>query len=130
MISTKLKQIFTLSIPVFIAHEIEEFATGFWKIDPLTNFVAKLFPDKNLAVFTIFNIVLLVVIIIVALALKSAKWQLAMFTFFGLAYLFELSHLVRFFYTFQYYPGMITAFLSLIMGFLFWKELINCWKKE
>ncbi len=129
MISTKLKRIFIWSIPVFMIHEIEEFATGFWKIDPLTNYVAKFFPSTNLAVFTIFNLELLVFIIVIALALQSPKWQMRMFTVFGFVYFFELSHIVRLLTTFEYYPGMITAFLSLIMGFFFWKELIKNWQQ-
>jgi hypothetical protein len=128
MISSRLKKIFVLSIPIFIIHEVEEFVTGFWKIDPFTDFVARLFPDKNLAIFTIFNLELIIFMIFVALALKSPRWQLRMFTVFGLVYLFELSHVVRLFVDFKYYPGMITAFLSLIAGFFFWKELIKIYK--
>ena len=128
MISTKLKKIFIFSIPIFILHEIEEFITGFWKVDPLTNYVAKFFPDRNLAIFTIFNLELLLFMVVVALALKSEKWQLRMFTLFGFVYFFELSHVVRLFNTFEYYPGMITAFMSLIIGFFFWKELLANYK--
>lgn len=128
MISTKLKNIFIFSIPVFIVHEIEEFVTGFWKIDPLTSFVAKLFPDKNLAVFAIFNLELIILMVVIAVALRSPKWQLRMFILFGLVYFFELSHVVRLIHSFNYYPGMITAFLSLIVGFFYWKELIRNWK--
>ncbi len=128
MITPKLKTIFYISIPVFIAHEIEEFITGFWKIDPLTASVANLFSSKNLAVFTIFNIELILFMIVIALALKSEKWQLRMFTLFGLVYLFELSHVVRLLSTFEYYPGMITAFASLVVGFFFWKELLQNYK--
>ena len=128
MITNRLKKLFLLSIPVFVLHEIEEFITGFWKVDPLTNYVAKLFPDKNLAIFTFFNLELLLFMMVVALALKSERWQLRMFTLFGLVYFFELSHVIRLFTSIKYYPGMITAFLSLIIGFFFWKELIKNYK--
>jgi len=128
VISNKLRKIFIFSIQIFIIHEFEEFITGFWKVDPFTSFIAKLFPDKNLAVFTIFNLELIIFMVVIALALKSPKWQLRMFTLFGLLYFFELSHVFRLLTTFEYYPGMITAFLSLIVGFFYWKELIQNWR--
>lgn len=129
MVSSRLKNIFTASIPIFVAHEAEEFATGFWKVDPLTAYIANLFPDRNMAVFTIFNVEFLIIMIAIAMALRSAKWQLRMFTVFGFLYLFELSHITRLLSEFEYYPGMVTAFISLIVGLFFWRELIRNWKE-
>lgn len=128
MVSDKLKNYFFISIPFFVAHETEELVTAFWEVDPLTNFVASFFADIPQALFIAWNFEFLLFLIIIALLLRGEMWILRIFTVFGLLFLLEFGHLVRVFLYFEYYPGMITAFPLLIIGFFFWKELVRCYR--
>lgn len=130
MISNRLKNLFFLSLPFFLAHEVEEFMTGFWKVDPLTNFAASFFTDIPQAIFIAWNFEFLLFLGIIAFLVKGGKWTLRVFTILGLLFAMEINHLVRFFVNFEYYPGMITAFALLVIGFFFWKELIKNYKEN
>lgn len=125
MISNRLRNLFFLSIPIFAAHEAEEFIGEFWKVDPVTNFASSFFESIPQAIFIAWNFEFLLFLGVIAFLIKGGRWPLRMFTILGLLFLMELNHLVRFLFTFQYYPGMITAFMLIIVGLFFWKELIR-----
>lgn len=127
MISQKLKTIFTISIPVFIAHGLEEYFTGFYNIDGLSRLVFSPFETMTIfqATFLLLQIMIWVLLIISFLLITSEKWQLRLAIIPGLAYIFELHHIWKALMLGGYYPGVITAIAFPIIGFLFWKELLK-----
>ncbi len=127
MISQKLKTIFIISIPVFIAHGLEEYFNGFYNIDWSFKLVfgsLETMPVSQ-AVFVVFQMTLWAALIVFAFLIASEKWRLRLMIFPGLIYIFELHHIWKALESWSYYPGAITAIAFLIIGFLFWKELFR-----
>jgi len=130
MITNRLKNIFALSIPLFIAHGMEEILTGFYNIDSQAEFW---FGNLNSlpvaqATFILFQIMIWLLLIVGYLLLLGPKWQLRLMFIPGIVFIYELQHLYKAFEVGGYYPGLITAVPLYIVGFLFWKELIKNYK--
>lgn len=127
MISQKLKTIFFISIPVFVAHGLEEYFNGFYNADPIFKFFFHYFDAMPIpqATFLLFQIMLWVALIIFAFLLLSEKWRLRLMIIPGLIYILELHHFLEALVSAGYYPGAITAIAFPIIGFLFWKELLK-----
>ena len=129
MITNRLKNIFALSIPLFIAHGIEEILTGFYNIDSQAEFW---FGNLNSlpvaqATFILFQIMIWLLLIVGYLLLLGPKWQLRLMFIPGVVLVYELHHLYKAFEVGGYYPGLITALLFPIIAFFFWKELVKSW---
>ncbi|MSU55510.1 MAG: hypothetical protein EXS46_03165 [Candidatus Taylorbacteria bacterium] len=130
MISQKLKTIFYISIPIFIAHGLEEYFTGLYNVDSHVKFMFGYFnalPTPQ-AIFLLFQISLWFVLIISALLISGEKWQLRLMIIPGLVYIYELHHFWKAIEIGGYYSGVITAIAFPIIGFLFWKELLKNFK--
>jgi hypothetical protein len=132
MISKKLKTIFALSIPIFIAHGLEEYLVGFYNVDNIFKFVFRPFEIMTVlqATFLLFQIMIWLLLIISFLLISNEKWKLRLMIIPGLVYIFELHHIWKALILWDYYPGVITAIIFPIIGFLFWKELFKNWKKH
>ena len=130
MITSKLKNIFLLSIPLFIAHGLEEILTGFYNVDSHVAFMfGKLATMPTIqALFILFQIMIWLVLIIGYLLLLGPKWQLRLMFIPGIVFIYELHHLYKAFDVGGYYPGIITAIPLYAVGFFFWKELIKNYK--
>ena len=130
MISNKLQNIFLLSIPLFIAHGLEEYFTGFYKVDSIFFFIFQSFETMSVfqATFLLFQIMLWALLIIAYLML-SRKFVIGLLTILGIFFVLELHHLTDALIRLEYYPGMITGILFPIIGFFYWKELIKNWKQ-
>lgn len=127
MISNKLKIIFIISIPVFIAHGLEEFLNDFYNIDWSTKLVFGFLNEMSVpqATFLVFQIMLWLALIIFAFLIASDKWRLRLMLLPGIIFLVELHHPWSVITSWDYYPGAISAIPLLILGFLFWKELLK-----
>ncbi len=132
MISNRLKNVFALSVPVFIAHGIEEFLTGFYNLDAWD--LAIFAPIANLsthaAMFLTFQIMLWLLLIVAFLLLLGERWQLRMLAVLGLVYIFEFHHLVKALLVGGYYPGLITALAFPIIAYFFWQEWFRTLKSH
>ena len=126
----KLQKLFLFSIPLFIAHGLEEILTGFYNIDSQVAFwfgnLAKL-PNTR-ALFLLFQIMFWLMLIIGYLLLLGPKWQLRLMFIPGIAFVYELHHLYKALGAGGYYSGIITAIPLYIIGFFFWKEFIQSWR--
>lgn len=78
MMSQKLKTIFIISIPVFIAHGLEEFFNGFYNVDWSFKFVFGFLNTMTVpqATFLVFQIMLWLAFIVFAFLIASEKWRL------------------------------------------------------
>ncbi len=130
MISRKLKTIFGLSIPLFILHGIEEYRTGFYSDNKLYQFVFQPFLEMSWhqVMFATFQVMLWLLLIVSFLLVASERWRLRLMVVLGLVYVFELHHIWKAVVSWSYYPGLITAIPLIIVGFFFWKELLQNWR--
>jgi len=130
MISQKLKTIFYISIPVFIAHGLEEILNGFYNFDWSTKIVFGFLNGMSLpqATFVVFQIMLWLALIIFAFLITSEKWRLRLMFLPGIIFIVELHHPWSAITSWGYYPGVITSIPLVILGFLFWKELLSNYK--
>ena len=131
MISNKLKLIFCLSIPLFIAHGIEEFVTHFYDIDSHDQAIFGLLSElsNHGATFVTFQVMLWLLLIISFFLLMGQRWQFNVLAIAGLIYIYELHHIYKAIMIGGYYPGLYTALLFPILAFFFWKEWVSL-KKE
>jgi len=127
MISTRLKNIVALSIPLFISHGLEEIVTGFYHVDSHSLFVfhyLNSLPAPQ-AVFVLFQIMLWLTLLIAYALILGPQWHIRLLTILGIGFIYELHHLYKAFVVGGYYPGIITAIPLYIVGFFFWRELIK-----
>lgn len=125
MISARLKNIFALSIPLFIAHGIEEFATHFYDTDAWDQAIfGNLFGNLSThgATFVTFQIMLWLLLIISFLLLLGEKWQFRILAIAGAVYIYELHHIIKAVSVGGYYSGLITALAFPIVAYFFWRE--------
>jgi len=126
MISKKLKNIFAFSIPVFIAHGIEEYFTRLYDFDPFY----QLFSNPK-AVFIFFVLVLGNTLLIISyILIRKNKWVFGLSIALGLLFIFELIHIYDAVRAGGYYPGLITSFAFPILAIFLGKELLNNYKKS
>jgi len=132
MMSQKLKTLFYISIPLFVAHGLEEIFNGFYNVDWSTKLVFGFLYEMPVpqATFWVFQIMLWLALIIFALLISSEKWRLRLMFIPGIIFIVELHHLWSAITSWSYYPGLVTSIPVLIIGFLFWKELLNNSKKH
>ena len=127
MISSKLKNIFALSIPLFIAHGIEEFLTHFYDIDAHDQAIFGLLSSlsNHGATFVVFQIMFWLILIVSYLLISSEQWRFRLMFVPGIIFIYELHHLYKAVLTGGYYPGLITALLFPVIGYFYWRELLK-----
>lgn len=120
----KLRTIFAWSIPVFIAHGIEEYLTGFTKVDRIFAFVFQPVLGMSIAngTFVVFQIMAWIFLIVCAVLLMGERWQKRLLIIPGLLYIFEVHHLIEALLRWNYYPGLLTAIIFPVFAILFWRE--------
>lgn len=130
MITEKLQSLFLLATLLWIAHGIEELATGMYRVDSHVHFmfwfVHPLTPIH--AAFLIFQIMLWLLLVISYVLLQGPRWQLRLMYIPGLVLIYEFHHFYNAIEVGGYYPGLITALLFPIVGFFFWKELLKTFR--
>lgn len=125
MVSNRIKSLLLLSIPIFVAHEIEEWVFEFWNMDNTTLAVAKYFDNIPQSVFIVWNFAFLLSLIFVALLVRGGKWTWFMLCIPGLIFIYELNHVIKAISVGGYYPGLYTSLIFPVIGFLYWKELFR-----
>ena len=132
MITSRLKWIFGLSIPFFIAHGIEEYLTGFYNLDQWDEWIFGLLPFASIhqAMFATFQVMLWVLLVIAFFLLLSERARFYTSVLVGIIYLFELHHPIKALLAGGYYPGLITSLAFPILAFLFWREWLRNFAKR
>ncbi len=127
MITSRLKTIFALSIPLFIAHGIEEILTGFYAVDAWDAYLFQPFAQLPLhgVMFVTFQLMLWLLLVVFLVLLLGEKWRFRLLAVIGVVYIFELHHPIKALLAGGYYPGLITSLLFPILAFFFWKEWIK-----
>ncbi len=132
---TKLKATILVAIILFILHGIEEYLTGFYKVDYLFVTIAQNINIFSLALsakFLIFQFIFWLLLIIAFAQLKKEKTMLWFTILFSLIALFELEYIVNALLIKDYYPGAITSLLfpSIIVLSLFSYLCFRCCKEH
>ena len=130
MTSKKLKNFLVLSIVVVYLHFFEEVISGFYLNDWIMKYISSHFQTINQAQYYASHVVWILMIGPAALLALGGKWTLRVLTLYGFFFIFELHHLIDAIRTLNYYPGVITSIIFEIIGFFYWKELINNWRKN
>lgn len=127
--SRKLSWLYLISILIQVAHFLEEYFTGFYKVFP------SFFSDRPWTgnQFIAFNIIWLIIFLLASIGtFKNIKLSFLVLWFFivvgciGNAVLHIGSTLLRQ----QYFSGTVTAFFLLIMGVTMIKEIRNSLQKN
>jgi hypothetical protein len=131
MISSRLKNIFAFSIPLFIAHGLEEYFFGFYNIDSHIKFMFGYFEQMMplQATFLIFQIMLWLLLIVSYFLIRGERWRLWLMAIPGIIFIYELHHFYKALDVGGYYPGLVTALLFPVIGYLYWKEWTKCIKR-
>ena len=125
--SKRLQFLFLFSIPLFTLHGMEEIYSGFYTIDSHVEFVfGWLEPTISLQTsFLIFQLVFWISLVLSYFFLLKTRWSLWLAVFVGLIFIYELHHAYKALVIGAYYPGLLTAFFLYILGFFYWKALIQ-----
>ena len=130
MITSRLKIIFALSIPLFIAHGIEEIMTGFYKLDAWDEWIFGLlsFTSIHEAMFATFQVMLWLALIVFLLSLFGERARFYLLAFAGIIYVFELHHPIKAALAGGYYPGLVTSLVFPVIAYFFWREWLKIYK--
>lgn len=125
--SQKLKNLFYISIPLFIIHGLEELLNGFYNVDRSVKFTFGFLYEMPVpqATFWVFQIMLWLALVVFAFLITSEKWRLRLALLPGIIFIIELHHPWSAIVSWSYYPGLISSIPVLVVGFLFWKELLK-----
>lgn len=127
MSSEKLWKIPFWSIPLFVAHGIEEYLTFPYNRDP--NFViwGSYLHVSAQNTFLVSQAIWWIALIIGVILIKKRVWILSQLAVLALAgiYLFELEHPINAVRMSSYYSGLITSIPLIILGFFYWKSLLR-----
>lgn len=130
MISQKLKNIFILSIILFVAHGVEEFFTGFYNVDKSFLLTVGKISDNLPLAFIFYQIILWLLLLLAYFLIRKNKLVLPISIILIVVMMLELQHLYETLITGRYYPGTFSAIIFPFIAFFFLKELLNNYKKS
>ncbi len=130
MITNRLKILFLISIPVFFAHSIEEYYNNMYNVDSTFRYVYSVFQSMSIyqTSFIQLSVMIWLILIISFLLIYSNKWHLRFMLLLGIIYVLELHHIVKAIVILDYYPGVVTSSMFLIIGIYYWKEIISIYR--
>jgi hypothetical protein len=129
MIPARLQRLLGWSIAVFVAHGIEEYATGFPLVNPSVTIPARYFATIEQGMFAVFQLLLWLLLVTLFLLVKGQK-RLAfrMLAIVGIVQVTEVHHLIAAVVHRGYYPGLATALLFPGLAIVFWRALLREWR--
>ncbi len=124
MISQKLKTILKIAFLISIAHGLEEYITGFYKIDKSYLIsIGRLSTTGN--AFLVYQLVFWLLFLMLLILTHKEKKVFGLIILVGILMTLEVQHLYEAIVRFEYYPGLWTSLLFIPAAFLFWKELLK-----
>lgn len=109
-------------------HGIEEYFTGFYKIDDILFGHLPVYISQP--TFVIFQLLWWTLLITIGTKMNKRTFNTGLLTAIGLVYIFEAHHLIHaFFIEKSYYPSVVTALAFPVVAFFYWKELLKNWSK-
>lgn len=127
-----MRNLFLTAVILWVAHGVEELATGFYAVDSQVKFMFG-FTEKLTSLhasFLVFQIMLWLILIVSYLLILGPKSQLRLIIIPGIILVYELYHIYKAVAVGGYYPGLITALGFPIIAFLFWQQLLKEFKSH
>ena len=124
MITRRLRLLTIAGIVLMLLHGVEEWLSGFFRVDPAFEYVARLVSTKQEALFVSFQMTWWLLLILFGLLTFSAKWRLRGLGLFGAVMVFEWMHPAASLLEGKYYPGTVTAMLFVPLSVAFWMEFL------
>lgn len=128
MITRRLRLLTLAGIVLMVLHGVEEWASGFFNVDPSFEFFAGLVSSKEEALFLAFQATWWLLLILFGLLTFSPKWRLRGLGLFGAVMVFEWVHLASSLRSGGYFPGAVTAMLFVPLGVAFWVEFVRAYR--
>lgn len=121
----RLRTLLIISIPVFIAHGVEEYLNYFYQnVDFFVNFSQYIKVSAQTG-FLVFQIIWWTILFIIGFLIRQERVSRFLMALVGLVYIYQLEHIIMAIRTGGYYAGLFTSLLFIPIGILFWKELIK-----
>lgn len=119
------KDLFLISLPIFILHGLEEYFTDFFVTDSSWLLVYRPFQGifQSGAVFIGFQLIVWLLLFISYRLVRKGKLVSLLVIGWSIIFVLELQHLIMSVLNQSYYPGTITAVALVVIGGLFWKNL-------
>lgn len=127
LVSNKVKKLFLVLVVLFMLHGVEEYLTGFYKVDlSLAQFFGffEIIPWPQ-AVFLLFQAMWWLILVLILLFIFVKKWSYYAMIIIGLITLLEIHHIYKALAQMAYYPGLLTSLLIVVVGIFFLKELLR-----
>jgi hypothetical protein len=127
MASKKLKLLFAISIPIFMAHGLEELWTNFYQVDTHYHALFGTFDGMPVykATFLLFNVMMWLWLTTSLLLISDARWQLRLAFLPMVLYVFELHHLLDVAEVRGYTPGAITGLAFPVLAVLYGRQWLR-----
>ena len=124
MASRKLKLLFAISIPIFMAHGLEELWTNFYSVDTHYHALFRAFEGMPVykATFLLFNLMMWLWLVTSLLLISDPRWQLRLAFLPMVLYIFELHHLLDIAKARAYTPGAVTGLAFPILAVLYGRQ--------
>lgn len=129
MLSERLKKLFIISLLLIYAHGIEEVITGFQYNDSFMIFFADYFNTTPELFYWISHLIWWISLPLLFILFKPHRLGLPLMILFSIVFVVEIHHVIKGLVSGSYYPGMVTALVYPVMGFFFWKQLIQDLRK-
>jgi hypothetical protein len=132
MVTRKFMQIFIWATGWIVAHWLEEILTWFAHVDMSYLWLFRPLLEMNIqdALFILYQILIWSILLIWWIFLFwKAKLKLFLLYILWVILFLELHHVVEAIIRWEYYPWMLTALLLPIIGYYYWKNLLDIRKQ-
>lgn len=130
MPSKKIKKLFLWSLLLVYLHGIEELVRGFQDIDIFMISLGKLVGLTSAQFYWAFHTLWWVSLPTLYILFKDSKKGIIAFRLYSFAFIIELHHLIKAILLNNYYPGLATSLLYIILGVFYWKQTYLDSKKD
>ena len=118
----RLRQYTLIALPLFFLHILEEHYFNFIQTDASIGWLSDLFNISRSNAYWTVQVLLAVFLLLLILARPMRKiWYVVL----GIIFIVELSHMWKALVSRSYDPGFWTAIPLVILGALFWRELLR-----
>lgn len=110
------------ALPLFFLHTLEEYYFNFINTDALIGWLANMFDVSRTSTYWTVQILLYAFLLWLLLSRPASK---AWYVILGIILAVELGHLWEALIGGSYVPGFVTAVPLVVLGVIFWKELLK-----
>lgn len=126
MLSKTLRRIVFFTPLLFIFHSLEEYTTLYYTLSGFGFTWRWLYPQPDPQIFLVFEVGTLLFLALSAFfILRKKPPPLLLLFIFGLHYVYQGEHIFHTITLKQYYPGLFTGVIFVVMGMFYWKELLK-----